>query len=132
MKPPDEVRKELVHQWIAKAELDFELAVHLLGQDGRFREVIAFHAQQAAEKYLKALLVQHQIPFPKTHDVGRLLDLLATTDPLAVASLREVDALTPFGVETRYPSDSPELLPGEEQVAVDLARRTREFVLTRV
>jgi hypothetical protein len=37
--------------------------------------------------------------------------------------------LTLFGVEVRYPSDAPELLPGKEAEAVDIARRTRETVM---
>ncbi|GJL54452.1 MAG: hypothetical protein NPIRA02_15840 [Nitrospirales bacterium] len=40
-------------------------------------EAIGFHAQQAVEKCLKALLSLHQIPFRKTHDIGELVDLLA-------------------------------------------------------
>jgi HEPN domain-containing protein len=35
---------------------------------------------QAVEKYLKALLVQRQIEFPKTHDIAKLLDRVATVD----------------------------------------------------
>jgi predicted nucleotidyltransferase len=36
----------------------------------RFREIVAFHCQQAVEKFLKALLVRRQIEFPKTHDIS--------------------------------------------------------------
>jgi hypothetical protein len=44
-------------------------------------------------------------------------------------SLREADRLTPFGVEMRYPGDAPELLPGEETAAIDIARQVRGAVI---
>ena len=129
MKPPEEIQRDLVLQWLRKADEDFAAAVHLLKEEGRFRGVIAFHCQQTVEKYLKAFMVRHQIDFPKTHDIGKLLTGVAAIDlPLATA-LQEADVLTPFGVEVRYPSDAPELLPGAEGDAVDIARRSRDAVM---
>lgn len=128
MKPPDVALRELVLQWLDKAAADFAVVEHLCAQPGRFREIIAFHCQQAAEKYLKAFLVLHQIEFPKTHDIAKLLDRAGTVNPSLAESLRDTDALTPFGVEVRYPSDAPELLPGEENEVIDLARRVKHAV----
>ena len=121
MKPPEVALRELVVQWLEKAEL--------LAQGGRFREIIAFHCQQTVEKYLKALLVRHQVEFPKTHDIRKLLGLIATVHPDLAESLRDADVLTPFGVEVRYPSDAPELLPGGETDAFGIARRAKDGVM---
>ena len=44
-------------------------------------------------------------------------------------SLRDADALTLFGVEVRYPSGAPELLPGGEAEAIDTARRVKDAVV---
>ena len=125
MKPPDTVLRELVLQWLAKAAADFGAAAELSAQGGRFREIVAFHCQQAAEKYLKALLVRHQAEFPKTHDIATLLDRVATVDENMAESLRDAEMLTPFGVEVRYPGDAPEIPPGGEIEAIDVARRLR-------
>lgn len=54
MRPPEVVRRELVARWLDKANRDFDAAEHLLARSDRFREIIAFHCQQAVEKYLKA------------------------------------------------------------------------------
>ena len=89
-----------------------------------------FHAQQAVEKYLKALLVRHQIEFPKTHDIEKLLRLLRTAHPELADSLLEAKWLTPFGAEIRHPGDFPETLPGDENRAVALAGRVRGAVMT--
>lgn len=129
MKPPEAALRELVLQWLEKAAADFSAAEQLCGQGGRFREIIAFHCQQAAEKYLKALLVRHQIEFPKTHDIAKLLDRLATGDANMAESLRGADVLTPFGVEIRYPSDAPEVLAGSVTEAIDVARQVRDAVM---
>jgi HEPN domain-containing protein len=109
MRPSDEVRRESVKKWIAKVGEDLETAVNL--QNWPFRGIIPFHAQQAVEKYINAFPTRHEIEFPKTHDIGKLLDLLATVDVLAVAELREAETQTPFGVEIRYPDESPECFP---------------------
>ena len=65
MKPPDEVRRELVRQWMEKGEQDLTAAGILLKDATRLPSVIAFHAQQAVEKFLKAILVRHQDLLPE-------------------------------------------------------------------
>ena len=63
MRPTEEVLRDLVRQWIEKAELDYQAAAELHDAGERLRQVVAFHCQQAVEKYLKALLVRHQVEF---------------------------------------------------------------------
>jgi HEPN domain-containing protein len=128
MKLPDEVQRDLVRQWIGKADQDLAASEILLKNSARLQPVIAFHAQQAVEKYLKAVLVRHQVYFPKTHDIGIVLDLVAACAPATAAALQEATLLTPFGVEVRYPGDTPELLPGEDARAVEIARQARDVV----
>ena len=129
MKPPDEVRLDLVRQWIAKAEQDLAAAEVLLKSETGLHAVVAFHAQQTVEKFLKAILVRHQIYFPKTHDIGRILDLVASREPATALALQDSAQLTPFGADVRYPGDVPEVLLGEEIRAVEIAREVRTTVL---
>jgi len=130
MKPHEEARDELVGQWIEKAHLDLDVACNLVSQGARFFPAAAFHAQQAAEKYLKALLVHHQIEFPRTHDLGELLDLLAPVEGPLVSLLAEATALNPYSVDMRYPGEMPEISDGEAKQATELARAVRDAVLT--
>jgi HEPN domain-containing protein len=132
MKQPEVVLRDLVRQWFAKAELDFRAAERLVKDPEPLREIIAFHCQQAAEKYLKALLVSRQIEFPKTHDLEELLELLAPVRPDVAAMLEGIEVLNPFGVKIRYPGDFPELLPGQEQTMFDVASRTREAIMAQL
>ena len=89
MKPPDAALRSLVAQWTTKAEQDFEAGLHLLGS-GRFADTIAFLSQQSVEKYLKAFLISQAIEFPKTHDIHRLLELVAIVDAAMAGQLKSL------------------------------------------
>lgn len=63
---------------------------------------ICFHAQQAAEKTLKAFLAFHQEQVPKSHDIGDLIERCAKIDPSLGKLMPIADSLRLFGVEIRY------------------------------
>jgi HEPN domain-containing protein len=129
MQPLDPDAASLLREWIEKAEADLEVARRMVVEAAdkrRIREIVGFHCQQAAEKYLKALLTRGQIEFPKTHDIKMLLQLAG--DP-AADSLKGAQWLSPFGVAIRYPGDTAEMLPGDESKAIEIATQVRQVVL---
>ena len=65
-------------------------------------ETIGFHAQQAVEKLLKAVLANRAIEYPRTHDIDRLVDLLAANDAPMPPQARRLDELTPWATQLRY------------------------------
>ena len=132
MKPPEEVRAEFTREWLQKAEGDFKTAAHLLQSGTDFLDGATFHSQQAAEKYLKALLVWHQIEFPKTHDIEALLKLAGKADDKIPEILREAAILTPYGVDYRYPGDYPNVSRPDAEQALDLAERVRAEIRNRL
>jgi HEPN domain-containing protein len=69
---------------------------------------ICFHAQQAAEKYLKGFLAFHSQAIPKSHDIRDLINRCASIDTEFQTLLSCADALKPFGVEIRYQSSKEE------------------------
>ena len=129
MKPPDEIIKELVRQWLEKAEKDMGVALLLLNENAPFPEAIGFHCQQATEKFLKAYLVMVQADFPKTHNLGELLDIVLKQNPGLAKSLEDVTELNPFGVDFRYPSDLIDTSRNDAERAFELAGKTRAAVL---
>ncbi len=132
MRPLEEAKRDLTRQWVLRAEKDFRLAEHLVAEGCQYPEAIGFSCQQAAEKFLKAFLVLHQTGFPKTHNLGELLDLVAGIDPALAETLRELTALNPYGVEYRYPSDFPEMMPSDAQAAFQLAQLARDGLMPRL
>ncbi|MBN2130291.1 MAG: HEPN domain-containing protein [Sedimentisphaerales bacterium] len=132
MKPPEDTRRRLVAEWLRKADTDMQVAEHLAGEDAAFPSVIAFHCQQAGEKYLKALLTHWGIAFPKTHVLAKLLELVEVRGASVAESLLDAVVLTPYGAELRYPGDRPEASPDEAREAVRLARLVRDTVLVHL
>lgn len=111
---------ELVADWLGRARAD--LAVAQLTDDKRIApEILAFHAQQAAEKALKAMLVQRQIEFPHTHVIGLLLNLCQTAGYEDTETLTEAVSLTRYAVATRYPSTEEPVSRQEAREAAELA-----------
>src|SRR4030043_2043372 len=102
MKPPEEIKAEFTREWLRKAEIDFKTARHLYQSGPDFAGGSAFHSQQAAEKYLKAFLVWHQIEFQKTHDIETLLKLAGKVDSKIPDVLKDAVILTPSGGAYRY------------------------------
>ena len=86
-----------------------------------------FDAPQAAEKALKALLVALGIPFPKTHDLERLLELIRPRIPVPL-ELEALVRLNPFAVASRYPGDLPEATEEDWREALALAERAVAWV----
>lgn len=70
-------------------------------ESGGPHDVVCFHAQQAAEKSLKALLALRDAEIPRTHDLSELADLVEQSYPGAEIDSRIGD-LTAFAVELRY------------------------------
>ncbi|NKB71877.1 MAG: HEPN domain-containing protein [Candidatus Latescibacteria bacterium] len=129
MRTPDQAKWDFVEQWLAKAGSDLRVAQLLLDSDLEDFENVGFHAQQAAEKYIKAVLVRHQVEFPKTHDIGRLRMLVDSFDSDLAAALAPADDLTPYGVEFRYPGDLESVSLEQGQQVCQLAEQTRGLVL---
>ena len=132
MQPLDPDAESLLHQWIEKAEADLEVARRITADAADnlgIREILGFHCQQAAEKYLKALLTRYQIEFPKTHDIKALLQLVGNANGPVADSLMAARWLTRFSVEIRYPGDATEMLPGDEAKAIEIASQVKLVVL---
>ena len=104
---------------IAAGERDL-LALQLLNQTGRApHEVIGFHAQQAAEKFIKAVLVLNGIVFERTHDLVLLYRLAEQRGVSIAADVEQLRALNGYAVQFRYESCGLVLIaaPDCEQVA---------------
>lgn len=95
--PPDQPEVLL-----RKARQDELVLERLLGDRDVDDDTLGFHAQQAAEKLLKAALATRRLGYPRTHDLGVLIDLLARGGVTLPEALADLDRLTPFGTVFRY------------------------------
>ena len=98
---PSEARR-----WLAKANEDLTVADIVLNAPHGVNWAACFHAQQATEKALKAVLVAYGIDFPRSHALERLLALMPA-DSASNFDIESVAELTPWAVAGRYPEDIP-------------------------
>jgi HEPN domain-containing protein len=90
-------RREQALLLLGKAAQDEALLDQVLTSEQVSDEIIGFHCQQAAEKILKALLSDIGVRIRKTHEIGRLMSLVAEAGHALPAEFADLDALTPFG-----------------------------------
>jgi HEPN domain-containing protein len=116
--------KEL-KSWLAHAEDDYESARLLIRRRKPLLYSSCFHAQQCAEKYLKALLVFKDQGFPKTHDLNVLNNLRKSSGLLIGIDEKNLELLSAYAVMTRYPGD--DLTIEEAKEAIRIATTIRKF-----
>jgi HEPN domain-containing protein len=114
-------------EWVSKAEGDFATAERELRvTDSPNYDAVCFHAQQCAEKYLKARLQEANIYFGKTHDLSALLDMLLPVEATWDALRADLQVLTAFAVSYRYPGDFAD--ENDAREAVEKCRNVRRVV----
>jgi len=113
--------------WLQKADSDLADARRTLDSPGPY-DTACFHAQQASEKCLKALLAHSGEPIPHTHDLKTLTQRAGAVVPGLDLDVERLSRVTPFAVELRYDLD---FWPGRERavVAVETAEKVRDQVL---
>ena len=94
--------KKLSAAWIRKAESDFRVAKNLAGMHPPAHDEVCFHAQQAAEKFFKALLQEWGLPVPKIHELEDLLTMLLPGDATLQVVRLGLRGLSRFAVDYRY------------------------------
>lgn len=99
-------KNDLVQGWLKKAKKDMHLSYYALDIGADYTDMACYHAQQAAEKALKAYLVWLEVQFPYTHVLEDLLDLVAERDLSLETHRRNLEFLTPLAVESRYPGSA--------------------------
>jgi HEPN domain-containing protein len=113
--------------WLRKAEHDLLNIENNLAATDIPWDTVCFHAQQAAEKVLKAFLVFHGRDLSKTHDLVALLALCVESHPGLAGLETDCRQLTSYGVAARYPDDlfEPDETDGREVVAAAYRVRTK-------
>ena len=115
--------KRLTSEWVQKAEEDYRVAEQLLSSPTAVFEAVCFHAQQCAEKYLKAWLAEQDLRIPRTHDLDLLGQLTSPTAPDVAALASDLSRLAAFAVEVRYPGASATAADAHWSVSVAQAVR---------
>jgi len=127
MLPNPEVLRN-AKRWLALADEDLRLARHgfALSEAPPYR-LIAFHAQQCAEKHLRAYLTFRGVDFPYTHNIAHLVEI-CSDERAWPGTLSAAEELSPFAVSARYPGEEDDVSREEATRAVEIAVQVREAV----
>lgn len=117
----------VVSEWIAKAEADYATARReLAATETPNHDAVCFHAQQCAEKLMKALLIQKGVTPPKVHDLVTLDRLLQPVCSAWSWPVEDLRLLTRAAIDFRYPGESADL--PEAHAAFDACTRLRSAI----
>jgi HEPN domain-containing protein len=122
---PQRDHRDLARVLLERAAGDEALVRRLLDDTEIPDAIVGFHAQQAAEKLIKAVLAVRGVRFARTHDLGYLIGLVESNDVDAPPALAEADALSPWAVDFRYETESEP--PLDRRAALDLVEALRRW-----
>ncbi len=105
--------RDLAEQLLRRAADDEAAARAMLPLESVTDSIVGFHAQQAVEKSLKAVLAARDVEFPFIHDIGGLADLCQEAGVSLPEELAGVDRLTPYAAGLRYDDDQPSIVGRE-------------------
>lgn len=114
-------------EWFKYAERDLESAKFLMKMHPLPIEIICYHCEQSAEKYLKGYLILKQNNVEKTHDLGLLNKKCLIVEPSFSEIEDECLDLIPYGVQVRYPYEL-EINEQDMKSAVTCAEKIQKFI----
>jgi HEPN domain-containing protein len=121
---------EIVNLWIKKADHDLGSAKLIYLHIPDYFDTIAFHCQQAVEKYIKAALTYMDIEFQRSHDLPYLLELLSRKVEIKSETFDKAILLNGFSIEIRYPDQIIHLTEDELKSAISIADDFRQFAIS--
>jgi HEPN domain-containing protein len=128
----DEIKNAETREWLKKAGIDLRAAEHERIADPPITPDIVFHAQQLVEKSLKALLVHHDQPFRKTHNLVELGEQCAKLIPDMEPLLRKAAPLTEYAWKFRYPGEPEEPSIEEADEAMGIAKEVFDTIISKL
>jgi len=120
-----------VRDWLERGNDDLSAAKILL-KENVSPNTVCFHAQQAAEKYLKGFLAHHRKHVRKVHDLDALLEVCIKVNPVINVLKEEARFLNQFYVESRYPDEYIKFSRADAEQTYKAALRIRDAVLKKL
>jgi HEPN domain-containing protein len=123
--------RDIAKEWFHIADFDLHSAEFLTNMNPMPVEIICYHCQQSAEKYLKGFLALHGEEIHKTHDLIRLNRLCLKYSDTFLEITEDCLNVTDYGVNVRYPFPM-ELNESDARSALQSAQRIKQFILSTV
>ncbi|HOO34301.1 MAG TPA: HEPN domain-containing protein [Thermotogota bacterium] len=118
-------------EWIEIAELDLNSAIFLQSMIPMPVEIICYHCQQSAEKFLKAYLVRNKLRIIRTHDLTILYSKCHSIDSDFNKIMKDCIELTEYSINVRYPYHI-ELEVIDVEKAILSAQKIKNYILKKL
>lgn len=125
-------KEELIQAWLSRAISSLEKASTASSNPKVCFEDLCFDCQQAVEKALKALLLSLDVPFPKTHSLNLLIDLLSDRGVIIPDSIEVIEEMSNYAVATRYPGEYEPVTKEEFNKALRLTDSILKWVERKI
>jgi HEPN domain-containing protein len=122
--------RDLARVLARKAEGDAKAMRRLASDLEIDDEAVGFHAQQAIEKWLKAVMAANGLPEEREHDLGLLLEILATAGVDAPPGADWLDELSIYAVPMRY-EELLDIEPLDREAVVALVAKVGTWAVAR-
>ncbi len=130
--PPDPLVVAETRAWLTKADEDLRACEVCLAARRPLLGTVTYHAQQAAEKAMKAWLVWHGRPFRKTHHLVEIAEPCWQVDPSLRPLLERSLPLSQYAWKHRYPGEPVDATRDEATAAMQLAQAITGAMLERL
>ena len=123
---------EILQQWLQKGNDDLRSAEYLSTMRLHTPdEIICFHCQQSAEKYLKGFLFLHDIEPPKIHDLDEIIEMCVQINTSFSELTPKMHILKTYAVFPRYPNELG-ITSEDMKLAIQYAKDVQEFVIKTI
>lgn len=124
----DDKKVDFIKEWIYEANNDLGLAEFVIENEGKYYDLVCFHCQQAAEKYLKAYIIYLRLHYEKVHDLKYLLNVIGKRREVPKKLIKYADLLNEYTIDSRYPDywHDPDL--GETKECIKAAQEFKNYI----
>ncbi|MFW6311164.1 MAG: HEPN domain-containing protein [Nanoarchaeota archaeon] len=124
----DDKKIDFIKEWIYEANNDLGLAEFVIDNDGKYYDLVCFHCQQAAEKYLKAYIIYLRLHYEKVHDLKYLLNVIEKRREVPDKLKEYAELLNEYTIDSRYPDYWHDPTLDETKECIKAAQGFKSFI----
>ncbi|MDZ7672472.1 MAG: HEPN domain-containing protein [Halanaerobiales bacterium] len=124
----DKHKIDFIREWIYEGNNDLGLAKFVIDNDGPYYDLVCFHCQQAAEKYLKAYIIYLGLYYKKIHNLQYLLSVIERKHVIPKKLYKTAEMLEKFATDSRYPDYWHDPTLKETEECIKAAEMFKEFI----
>jgi len=128
----DEKKLDFIKEWIYEGNNDLGLAEFVMDNGGKYYDLVCFHCQQAAEKFLKAYIIYLRLYYKKVHDLTYLLRVVKKKRDVPETLYDKAEMLEAYAIDSRYPDHWHDPTLEETKDCIKAAKDFKTFIYNEI